>query len=118
MARRAPGLTLLLSLLLALQWGGAAAHCLAMLGQGQGVEVCTGHGIETVQLDASGQALPAAPADHGCACCAVGVAPPPAPPALAALPVAYVLEVPTLPAGRPNAPPRAPPQQPRAPPCT
>lgn len=117
MARRLPLLTVVLALLLILQWGGAFAHCLAALGAGDGIEICTADGIRVLHLDAGGQPLsPDMAAHDSCPLCPGGAAPVPPAPSLPALRVAYApLSVP-LKAGMPPAPARAPPQQPRAPP--
>lgn len=118
MIRRSPLTTVLLALLLMVQWGGAFAHCLAALGTSQAVEICTADGIRTLHLDAEGQPLDGAPPLHdSCPLCPGNAALPAPPPSLPGIRFAYaVAEVPPV-AGLPPAPARAPPQQPRAPPA-
>jgi hypothetical protein len=117
MARRMPLLTVMLALLLAVQWGAAFAHCLVALGAGGGVEICTADGVRTIHLDAEGQpAAPGEAAHDSCPLCPGGVAPVAAGPKLPFVPVAYARFLPPPAAGMPPAPARAPPQQPRAPP--
>jgi hypothetical protein len=109
MVRRSPLLTVVLALLLVMQWGGAFAHCIEALAGTQSVEICTTDGIRTLHLDAEGQpAAPDAAAHDSC--------PLPEGPLLPAARFAYVVAIPRLVAGMPMAPARAPPQQPRAPP--
>lgn len=117
MARRTPLLTVVLALLLAVQWGAAFAHCIGALGATQAVEICTADGIRTLHLDAEGQ--PAAPGDaahDSCPLCPGATAALPTGPLLPAAIFAYALAAPPPVAGLPPAPARAPPQQPRAPP--
>lgn len=111
-------LSVVLALLLAVQWGMAFAQCLAPLGRGpvHSLEICTGEGMRTLALDEDGR--PAAPAgvhDH-CPLCPGSAAPAPEPPRLPAARVRFDRPAPPCPAGLPPAPARAPPQQPRAPP--
>ena len=117
MVRRSPLLTVVLTLLLVMQWGGAFAHCIGALGATQAVEICTAEGIRTLHLDAGGQ--PAAPdtaAHDSCPLCPGATAALPEGPLLPAARFAYAVAIPPLVAGMPPAPARAPPQQPRAPP--
>ena len=117
MPRRTPLLTVMLALLLAMQWGVAFAHCLHALGVGQGVVICTADGVRTIHLDAEGQPVaPGEVAHDSCPLCPGGVAPVAAGPQLPAVAVAYARILPPPVAGLPPAPARAPPQQPRAPP--
>ncbi|MBL6453803.1 hypothetical protein JMJ55_00625 [Belnapia sp. T6] len=119
MTRRRPLLTVVLALLLVLQWGGAFAHCLAALAGSEGVVICSAEGgIRTLHLDAEGQpAAPAAAAHDSCPVCPGGAAPAPPVPALPALRIAYAPPPAPPIAGMPPAPACAPPQQPRAPPA-
>lgn len=120
MVRRAPWLSVVLALLLSLQWGAAFAHCLAPLAAtaaGQAVEICTAEGMQTMLLGEDGQ--PQSPTPHAhdsCPLCPGAAAPAAEAPALPAAPVRYAALVPPPVAGLPPAPARAPPQQPRAPP--
>lgn len=117
MVRRSPLLTVVLALLLVMQWGGAFAHCIGALGAGQAVEICTTDGIRTLHLDAEGQpTAPGAASHDSCPLCPGATAALPDGPELPAARFAYAVAVPRLVAGMPPAPARAPPQQPRAPP--
>jgi hypothetical protein len=117
MVRRSPLLTVVLALLLVMQWGGAFAHCIEALAGTQSVEICTTDGIRTLHLDAEGQpAAPDAAAHDSCPLCPGATAALPEGPLLPAARFAYVVAIPRLVAGMPMAPARAPPQQPRAPP--
>ena len=122
MVRRSPLLTVVLTLLLVMQWGGAFAHCIGALGIGalgatQAVEICTTEGIRTLHLDAEGQpAAPDAAAHDSCPLCPGATAALPDGPQLPAARFAYVVAIPRRAAGMPPAPARAPPKQPRAPP--
>ena len=118
MVRRSPLLTVMIALLLALQWGSAFAHCLATLGTAAGIEICTAEGLRVIHLDAEGQPADAADAAHdSCPLCPGSAAAAPPAPAMPGMPFAYrVATVPPV-AGMPPAPARAPPQQPRAPPA-
>ena len=117
MPRRTPLLTVMLALLLAMQWGVAFAHCLHALGAGQGVVICTADGVRTIHLDARGHPVaPGEVAHDSCPLCPGGVAPVAAGPQLPAVPVAMADRAASPVAGLPPAA-RAPPQQPRAPPA-
>jgi hypothetical protein len=119
MVRPLARLSVVLSLLLAAQWGMAFAHCLAPLGRAAlySVEICTAHGVQSLVVGEDGQpAAPASETHDGCPLCPGGVAPAMGSPVLPAAPVAYRPEAPASPAGLPPSPARAPPQQPRAPP--
>jgi hypothetical protein len=118
MTRRSPLLTAMLALLLMLQWGQAFAHCLAALGSGTGIEICTADGIRILHVDADGQpAGPAGAMHDSCPVCPGGEAPAAPEPGLPALRIAYAPAPAPSRAGLPPAPARAPPQQPRAPPA-
>jgi hypothetical protein len=117
MVRRFPRLAVVLTLLLAMQWGGAFAHCLGALAHtgGMAVEICTADGIRTLHLDGDS---PAATGEHdSCPLCRAGMALDAPAPRLPPAPVAYARFAPPPVAGLPPAPARAPPQQPRAPPA-
>lgn len=117
MVRRSPLLTVVLALLLVMQWGGAFAHCIGALAGAQSVEICTTDGIRTLHLDAEGQpAAPDAAAHDSCPLCPGATAALPDGPRLSAARFAYAVAIPMRVAGMPMAPARAPPQQPRAPP--
>ncbi|WP_376088500.1 YcnI family protein [Roseomonas sp. CCTCC AB2023176] len=117
-----PVLTALFALVLLVQTGWAAAHCLAMAAPaGHLVEICSSDGTRVVRMTADGTVLPEAPphAEPGfCAACPLLAAPAlPTPPTLSE-PAWTVAEVPVPIAAarglRPAA--RAPPYAPRAPP--
>ncbi len=119
MVRRSPLPTVVLALLLVLQWGSAFAYCLAALGATGGIEICTAEGIRVVHVDADGQPAGPAQAMHdSCPVCPGGVAPASPGPQLPALRIVYAPAPAPGRAGMPPAPARAPPQQPRAPPAT
>jgi hypothetical protein len=118
MCRPRPVLTCLLVLLLALQWGVSAAHCLRRVADRAwpvpDYPICRADDASGAQSkgDAPTWAGGACPA-----CQALGAAglPPPSPPLMLRLPRLERVAAPH-PAGAPPAPARAPPQQPRAPP--
>jgi hypothetical protein len=121
MKRHAPRFSVVLTLLLSLQWVTAFAHCLAALAPpgapGHAIEICSAEGIRTLLVGEDGQ--PASPAPHhhdSCPLCPGSVSPAPEAPGLAARMQAWLPSPPPRLAGLPPAAPRAPPQQPRAPP--
>jgi hypothetical protein len=133
MVRRAPTITVVLALLLSLQWVTAFAHCLTPLSltplgltplglasfgtAGHAVEICTADGMRSMVLGEDGQErAPASHAHDSCPLCPGSAAPVADAPSLPAASIRYVLRLPPPVAGLPTAPARAPPQQPRAPP--
>jgi hypothetical protein len=125
MSRRASCLSVVLVLLLSVQWVAAFGHCLSSLGLaplaagagGHATEICTAEGLQTVLLGEDGQPAPPASQKHdSCPLCPGGAAPGPEAPSLPAVPILYITPAPPSVAGLPPAPARAPPQQPRAPP--
>lgn len=115
-----PVLSALLSLVLLVQTGWAAAHCLIVVARaGHAVEICSPDGVRTIRVAEDGSALPETPAQAGdgfCAACpAITVPTLPAAPGLSA-PAWIAIAAALVPAAilRPAA--RAPPYAPRAPP--
>ena len=119
MRRRSPFLTVVITLLLLVQWGSAFAHCVAKLGTAPGIEICTPDGVRIIHLDAEGQPAEPAQAMHdSCPLCPAGALAAAPSPVLPAVRFAYSVAVMPPIAGMPTAPARAPPVQPRAPPVT
>lgn len=125
MARFRPFLIRLFAILLLVQSGAAAAHCLRGMSAGEGmlVEICSTDGMRTVRLDENGEPVPDQAPESGGAFCPVCHGLPvvtlPEPPLLA-IPAWSGEAIAWHAAGTPRLrpPARAPPYATRAPPIT